>query len=133
MYAGCSYSNCNSRAEYIIDVTLDNQFQTHTRCRKHTKAFPDNYIVQTIKGVHDIVLELSKGGTGTDFLSSCSFCSGKEADEIIRFIDSLNVTCTSARCSECANKIAESRDVQTRHNIESVSVRAEDCEGLDIS
>lgn len=129
MYAGCSVLSCDKKSKYLIDTkNFKGRIETHSRCTSHGDDLDTNQEVLKVVDIHDIVIPLSEGGSGTIFNSGCSFCGDKKADEIIRFKDGFDVVSTEARCRECVRDIAENRDLMTRKNIEEVSTRAEDCQ-----
>lgn len=129
MYAGCSKIECRKKCKYLIDVkNRGGEIETHTRCSEHKNDFRDKTDILQSIDIHDSVMPLSEGGSGTNFKSNCSFCSKKRASEIVRFEDSFDAVSTEARCAECTKKIAENRDLLTRKKLNEVSIRAEDCE-----
>jgi hypothetical protein len=125
MYASCSVNKCDKKSKYLIDIQKQNGYKTHTRCQDHTE-FKQNITCK--KDIHNLIIPLSEKGSGTDFISNCSYCSGNRASEIIRFIDSLDVTTTESRCKECVEKLVKSpRDIVSRHPVSDVNIRADDC------
>lgn len=126
MYAGCSVPNCQKGSRYLIDIKDSNgEIKTHSRCDSHSRQYIETEVLEVIK-IHDIVMPLSTGGSGTVFNSGCRFCGDKKADEIIRFRDSFGTVSTEARCEKCVRSIAKKRDLKTRKNIEEISIRTKD-------
>jgi hypothetical protein len=127
MYAGCSVTSCDKKSKYLIDVkTSDKKYETHSRCRDHG-GFKSKEIACR-KDIHKVIIPLSDQGDKTNFVSSCSYCSGKKASEIIRFVDGFDVTTTEARCADCVDALVDSpQDIVSRHTISDVNIRAENC------
>lgn len=111
MYAKCV--RCGGESAHLVDTENGT---TETRCRKHLDT---DEVTRTINHKRSVI-PLSEKGSGTTFKTSCHMC-GKAASYVIRFKDGLDVYTTEARCQEHVI------DKGTKHRLEDIDVRAEDC------